>query len=157
MQFFHAFLETKLEAKNPTKKRFAVIYLSVVINCRFSQTDCYKVFIYKAYKPDLCSMTKKQAAHILYLNGLTLKEISSTLQTPYNTITKWSGNSDWKRSKAEKALREQTSQERIWALIDYQLKIIERLAQVRATKLDKITNPETLKKALIERGDIDAR
>ncbi len=101
-------------------------------------------------------MTKKQAAHILYLNGLTLKEIASTLRTSYNTITKWSSDSDWKRIKAEKALREQTSQERIWGLIDYQLKIIERITQVRSTELDKTTDPETLKKALIERGDIDA-
>lgn len=101
-------------------------------------------------------MTKKQAAHILYLSGLSLKEIASTLQVSYNTISKWSSASDWKRSKTQKALREQTSQGRIWGLIDYQLKIIERLTQMRATTLEKTTDPESLKKALIERGDIDA-
>ena len=101
-------------------------------------------------------MTKKQAAHILYLNGLTLKEIASTIKTSYNTITKWSSDSDWKRVKTEKALREQTSQQRIWGLIDYQLQIIERITQVRSVELEKTTDPETLKKALIERGDIDA-
>ena len=101
-------------------------------------------------------MNKKQAAHILYLNGLSLKEICETLKTSYNTVTKWSSDSDWKKVKAEKSLREQTSQERIWGLIDYQLKIIEKITQVRSEEIEKTTSPEDLKKALIERGDIDA-
>ncbi len=101
-------------------------------------------------------MTKKQAAHILYLNGLTLKEVCETLKIPYNTATKWSSDLDWKKNKAEKSLREQTSQERIWGLIDYQLQLIEKITQVRAKEIEKTTSPEDLKKALIERGDIDA-
>ncbi len=101
-------------------------------------------------------MTKKQAAHILYLYGLTLKEVGSTLKTSYHTITKWSSDSDWKKVKTEKGLREQTSQERIWGLIDYQLQLIEKITQVLTRELEKMTTPDELKKALIELGDIDA-
>ena len=117
---------------------------------------CCKGLIYKDLSPDLCCMTKKQAAYTLFLNGLSLKEISTILNISYNTITKWSSEADWKRTKAEKVLREQTSQERIWGLIDYQLKIIERITQARTSELSKTIDPEQLKKALIERGDIDA-
>ena len=101
-------------------------------------------------------MTNKQAAYILFLNGFNLKEIATIIKTSYHTVSKWSSDAHWKRIKAEKIFLEQTSQERIWGLIDYQLKIIERITKVRSRKLNESVDPEQLKSMLIERGDIDA-
>lgn len=101
-------------------------------------------------------MTKKEAGKKLYLQGASLQDISSILKVSYNTVSSWSSKEGWKQSKSEQLLREETSQERIWHLIDFQLKVIEKITIEREKYLSEIKDVDELKKSLIERGDIDA-
>jgi len=101
-------------------------------------------------------MVKREAAHKLYLQDVDLKDIALILKVAYNTVAKWSSSDGWKKNKSEKLLREQTSQDRIWGLIDFQLRVIEKITQARDEDLDGTQNVTQLKDSLIERGDIDA-
>jgi hypothetical protein len=101
-------------------------------------------------------MTKQESARILYFQGFELREIANIVNTSYNTISKWSSTLNWKQKKSEKLLREETSQERIWKLIEYQLKVIEKITNTRMIELDNVNDVDGLSKLLISKGDIDA-
>ena len=101
-------------------------------------------------------MSPKEAAYILFLNDIDLKDISTTMKVPYDTIAKWSSKENWKKKRTDQLLREQTNQERILALIDYQLMVIEKIITLKKRELEDISDIDGLKNALINRGDIDA-
>lgn len=102
-------------------------------------------------------MTNKAAAHILYNTGFEVKEIAMILKAPYHTIAKYSSDGKWKKERSEKGLREQTSQERIWGLIDFQLQIIEKITiKHREALSNENLEVKDLQQLLISKGDIDA-
>ncbi len=102
-------------------------------------------------------MDKKAAAHILYDNGLDLGQIAKMLKTPKSTIARYSSDGKWKRERERKSLLQQTSQERIWALIEFQLQIIEKITlKHREVLLSDDLDVAGLQKLLISKGDIDA-
>lgn len=102
-------------------------------------------------------MTNREAAHTLYNEGYQLEEIAKLLRVPYNTIAKYSSDGNWKKLKAEKGLREKTSQERIWGLIEFQLQIIERITtKHKEALLNENLDVKDLQSLLISKGDIDA-
>lgn len=120
------------------------------------KTTYFNQFYSPLSSVDICTMTKKEAGFILYLQDVELEEISKTLEVNYNTVAKWSSVGNWKEKKTEKLLQKQTSQDRIWGLISYQLEVIELITAAR--KQDRTGNEtvKELKETLIDRGDIDA-
>lgn len=101
-------------------------------------------------------MNKKQAAHQLYINGISHEQIAELLKVSYHSVAKWSSEGNWKNEKNQNSLQQQTIQDRIQSLIYYQLDIIKRITEIKSNDLSHSTSPEELKQAMIQRGDIDA-
>ncbi len=101
-------------------------------------------------------MSKRDAAYILYLNGWSHKQIANLVDMSPDTVARWSSKYGWKNKKNEKGLLEQTSRERILSLIDYQLKIIEKITHINSQKLAGKLDVSQLQSILISKGDIDA-
>lgn len=92
-------------------------------------------------------MEKHEAGYKLFMAGLNLTEICEVLKISRNTATKWAKKHDWRRKKTQVALHQETHEEIVMDLIDYQLKTLQKKKESFAT------NPNP---TLIERGDIDA-
>lgn len=101
-------------------------------------------------------MTAKEAGYKLYQEGVDLDEIAKILKRSYNTIAKWSSDGDWKKRKIDQTLREETSKDRVWGLIDYQLRIVERICKQREKELNDDMSAKELRSLLIDKGEIDA-
>ena len=101
-------------------------------------------------------MTNNQSAKILYDQGFELKEISKIIRVSYNTISKWSSSGNWKQLKTDKLLREETTQDSIRKLIEFQLKVLEKMTTASKKDLDNTDDVVGLSKLLIGKGEIDA-
>lgn len=101
-------------------------------------------------------MNKHEAAQILYNEGVKQKEIAEILTTTTTTVNRWVAAGQWDKKRAEHSIKKETAEERVWNIINYQLRIIDLMMQKHQE--DNIENMEIaeLKKLLIERGDIDA-
>ena len=101
-------------------------------------------------------MEKKDAGKIMYDQGISQKEISEILNVQPKTVNLWVKNGNWDKQRSAHALAKQTSEERVWQLINHQLKIIEMITKKHEEVLDDSLEIKELKALLIERGDIDA-
>lgn len=101
-------------------------------------------------------MKKQDAAFVLYANDLELKEISSVLNIPYNTLTKWSSQFNWKKKITEKAIRDETNQDRILMSVSFQLKIMAKIIEIREAELETTNTVEGLEKLMFDKGSLDA-
>lgn len=98
----------------------------------------------------------KDAAKILFLNGIPQKEIANILDRTEATVSDWAKEGKWREERSEKALFKETNEERIWKMIDYQCSVIEHIIDVHKNELEDHLSPADLKKLLIDKGDIDA-
>ena len=99
-------------------------------------------------------MEKKDAARVLFLDGMTGVEIAKLLSVRDATISKWAVDGDWKSQRTKKTLNDQTREENVLDLIDYQLWALKELKEhfkkrVENGEFDEETPP------LIPSGAID--
>jgi hypothetical protein len=92
-------------------------------------------------------ITAREAAKILYYEGVFQNEIARILRKTDATITKWKKTGNWDKTRIEFDITKQTTEDNIWALVKYQSEAINK----RKDELEKAGTFEPLKK-----GDIDA-
>ncbi len=88
-------------------------------------------------------MEARDAAKSLFLAGWEQNRIAKLLEVAPNSITAWKKAGAWEKKRTEQALAQETASERIWKLINHNLRVIEERTEQDPDKL-------------IERGDIDA-
>jgi predicted transcriptional regulator len=102
-------------------------------------------------------METKGAAKILFDQGVKQNEIARILKIAEKTISGWAKVGNWDMKRAEYTLHKETAEEKVWQLINFQLKVISKIRDVHEQTL---STPDLgikeLKSLLIERGDIDA-
>lgn len=89
----------------------------------------------------------KKAARILFLNGVSQKDISGMLRISEQTISRWKREDNWEEESSRNQLFEYTSAEMVQELIEYQLKVLKQ-------RKEQWEEAGELK--LITKGDIDA-
>jgi len=92
-------------------------------------------------------MEKKDAAKVLYLEGMSAADIGRLLKVSENTLSKWVNDGEWKTKRVASQLFEATSTETVRELIGYQLEALRR-------KKDEWIVEGRFN--LLDRGDIDA-
>lgn len=92
-------------------------------------------------------MEKKDAAKVLYLEGMSAADIGRLLKVSENTLVKWVRDGEWKTKRVASQLFEATSTETVRELIGYQLEALRR-------KKDEWISEGKFN--LLDRGDIDA-
>lgn len=92
-------------------------------------------------------MEKHQAGYKLYMSGLTQEEIGEVLKVSRVTVSNWSRKHGWVKKKTERALYEETNQEIVMELVNYQLKTLRQMK-------NNYEDREAPK--LIDKGEIDS-
>jgi transposase len=92
---------------------------------------------------------KREAAKVLYMEGLNQDDIAKILSVAPNTLTRWKQQDNWVERKIQRNLHDQTIEDTVRELIAYQLDVL------RAKKNQELCLDAEDRK-LIERGDIDA-
>lgn len=99
------------------------------------------------------SIDKKSAAQELYNAGWDQKRIASILELSEQTISGWKQKHRWEEKRANKNMAREVAENRVWKLINYQLKVLDLQVDDLERKLSskQITELKTL-----DKGDIDA-
>lgn len=95
-------------------------------------------------------MNEKNAAFILFKEGVSQQDIAVILQRSEQTITRWKKEGNWEQKAAEDLLNMETIHEDTRELVQYQLHTLKRL---KDTYLEAEQNGSDPK--LIGKGDID--
>lgn len=96
-------------------------------------------------------LIKKEAAFILYREGMKNTEIASMLKVSEKSISLWKTEGCWDRKRVHFEMNQQTASDKVWQLIQYQLDQISKLT-VKYQELEK----DDKEVRLISKGDIDA-
>jgi len=98
-------------------------------------------------------MNKKDAARLLFMEGLKQGDIAKLLRIAPNTVSAWKASGEWEEKRIGFETLKDNSAGRIMRLIDYQIRALEaRTEEWRAEAEAGGGKPPRL----IERGDIDA-
>lgn len=92
-------------------------------------------------------MTKRDAAKIMFLEGVSQGDIAQALATSENTVSRWKKQGGWEENRASRALYQETAVEKVWKLVNWNLSVLE-------SRMEAMTREGDMQ--LIERGDIDA-
>lgn len=92
-------------------------------------------------------MEKREAARILFMEGVEQKQIAQIINVSENTVSKWANLEGWKDTRMRIEIRDQTSEERVRELIEYQLECLKRIK-------DKHMEDQSF--SLLKAGDIDS-
>ena len=101
-------------------------------------------------------MEKKEAAKLMYNDGALQKEIAEILHIQPKTVGAWVKEGKWEEKRTQHALAKDTAEEKVWKLINFNLRVLEMMSDKQEKLLDPSMNIEELKKLLTPRGDIDA-
>lgn len=95
------------------------------------------------------AIEKIDAARILYLDGTPQNEIAKLLGVQDKTVSKWQTSGNWKDQRIRLQLSDQTRQDTVLELIDYQLAVLKfkKNADLQLDEEDR---------QLLKAGDIDA-
>lgn len=96
-------------------------------------------------------MEIQDAAKALFMQGFSGQEIAKMLRRSENTVSNWKKKGAWEDLKRKQEVHQQSSEESIRELIDYQLQALKE-----RTALWKENRKEGESPKLIERGEIDA-
>lgn len=97
-------------------------------------------------------MEKKEAAHLLYMDGATNADISRVLKVSENTVSTWVVDGEWKMRRARRSLSQQTMREMMEDLALYQIEALNALAK----RYRKEAEEEGGELRLLEKGEFDA-
>ena len=89
-------------------------------------------------------MDNKEAAKELFFQGWTQKRIAKALGVTEQTVSAWSNAGYWQKRRTEEALMKETASEGVWAIINHNQAIIQKLMK------------NELKDSLVGKGEIDA-
>lgn len=101
-------------------------------------------------------MEKKEAAKVLFDQGVTQKDIALLLHVQPKTIGTWVKNGEWEKKRAQHSLARETAEEKVWKLINFNLKVLDIISTKQEEELDESADIKDLQKLLTPRGDIDA-
>jgi hypothetical protein len=92
-------------------------------------------------------MQNKDIAKELFNAGWGQNRIAEALDVSEKTIGDWKKKGNWEQKRTEEALARETSEARLWKLINYQLKALEK-------KTEEWEHDAEYR--LLDKGDIDA-
>lgn len=98
-------------------------------------------------------MEKKEAARLLYMEGVTQREIAQMMRVAENTVSRWKQDGNWQGKKVSLDLLQDNSTQRIMELIDYQTRALDAM---RKQFIEEYESGDLESLPLIQRGDIDA-
>lgn len=103
-------------------------------------------------------MNKEQrAAWVLFREGIPQNDIAAIFGKSEKTISAWAIKFEWLAKRNEYQLSLDSKQERIQKIIDFQLRVLDRITEQRELILeDEGLGEAELQKLLISKGDIDA-
>jgi len=96
---------------------------------------------------------KTSAAQDLYNAGWEQNRIAIILELSEQTISNWKTKYSWEEKRATKNMSREVAEERVWKLINFQLKVLDLQVDDQEEKLKKkeITDLKPL-----DKGDVDA-
>ena len=111
--------------------------------------------VFNPDREELCAkkyakMNDKEAAYILFKEGVPQQEIARILQRSEQTITRWKKDGEWDQKATEDLMATQTIHEDTRDLVRYQLATLRKLKE-QYMKAEK----EGGEPRLISKGDID--
>lgn len=95
-------------------------------------------------------MTDKEAAYILFKEGVAGQEIARILGRSEQTVSKWKKDGIWDQKAAEDLMAERTIQEDTRDLVLYQLATLRKIKEKYAKEESEGAEPR-----LIGKGDVD--
>lgn len=99
------------------------------------------------------SITKKNAAEDLYNAGWTQQSIASILELSEQTISAWKQKHNWEEKRATRNMSREVAEDRVWRLINFQLRVLDTQVDEQEEKLKK---KEIDSLAPLDKGDVDA-
>ena len=70
-------------------------------------------------------MQKREAAKIMFLEGVPQGEIAQVLGVSPNTVSKWKQKNRWEEARSSRALYQETAVEKVWKLVNWNLSVLE--------------------------------
>ena len=113
------------------------------------------LFFRNAGRKELCAkkyanMNDKEAAYILFKEGVSQQEIARILQRSEQTITRWKKDGAWDQKATEDLMAMQTIHEDTRDLVRYQLATLRKMKEQYIKEEKEGGEPR-----LISKGDID--
>lgn len=96
---------------------------------------------------------KKSAAQELFNAGWDQKRVAAILELSEQTISAWKAKYRWEEKRATKNMAREVAEDRVWRLINYQLKVLDLQVDELERKLSK---KEIEKLTPLDKGDVDA-
>lgn len=101
-------------------------------------------------------MDKQAAAQTLYNEGWQQKRIAQILKITEKTISRWKIAGRWDEQRARDHRLRDTAADQIMELINYQLRVLNAIKDHYDDMMAQGSDLDTLNKALIQNGQIDA-
>ncbi len=70
-------------------------------------------------------MEKKDAAKVLYLDGMEQRDIAQLLRIQESTLSRWQTAEGWKEQRIRKNLRDATIEDNVKDALDYQFSVLK--------------------------------
>jgi transposase len=99
------------------------------------------------------AIDKKSAAQELYNAGLDQKNIANVLEISEKTISGWKKKYSWEEKRAKKNMAKEAAEDRVWKLINFQLRVLDMQVDDQEDKLKK---KELTELKPLDKGDVDA-
>lgn len=97
----------------------------------------------------------RAAAEVLFDNGWNQKQIAEIIGRSEKTISLWAKEGEWREARQKEQLFDGTSKERVQKLIDYQLRVLERISDIQETLLEGNFDLADVQKLLLQNGHMD--
>lgn len=94
--------------------------------------------------------SEKEAAYILYRDGLPQIDICKILGKTAATLTKWKTEGDWDKKRTEAMLKRQQAEDDIWEVINYNLKVLKHTKDKYNKEWENGEEPKLLAKGSID-------
>ncbi len=102
------------------------------------------------------ALRKEAAVEILFKEGVEQKDIAKILKLSEVTISKIVVSGNLRKKRTMQSLAKKTSEDNALVALEHQSTIIRLMAEKLRDELDKNPDMESLKAALIPKGEIDA-
>jgi len=96
---------------------------------------------------------KKSAAQELFNAGWAGNQIASILELSEQTISTWKTKHRWEEKRATKNMGREVAEDRVWRLINFQLRVLDMQVDDQEDKLKK---KDIEKLSPLDKGDVDA-
>lgn len=101
-------------------------------------------------------ISKKEAAEVLFKEGIEQQSISKILGVSENTISKYVVTGNWRQKRVAHSIKRNTSEEDTLTALAHQSRVIRLISEQLAKEVNEDMTAQELSACLIPRGDIDA-